>query len=168
MFCGKCGKQLEDDEIVCPWCGEPTGVEAGEKNYSHQPESRGYSQNTEERSDVNRAPEKPMALLGIDVYKRQVWDTNLIFIIPEEGKRRCVDYKGNELYITDGELDSYLGGGYLTGYEGDQCFLATSDGENIVKPVSYTHLNQGRFPVLYLLWTKSKPVWIRSGNTETC
>jgi hypothetical protein len=31
MFCGKCGKQLEDDEIVCPWCGEPTGVEAGEK-----------------------------------------------------------------------------------------------------------------------------------------
>ena len=46
MFCGKCGKQLEDDEIVCPWCGEPTGVEAGEKNYSHQPESRGYSQNT--------------------------------------------------------------------------------------------------------------------------
>ena len=67
MFCGKCGKQLEDDEIVCPWCGEPTGVEAGEKNYSHQPESRGYSQNTEERSDVNRAPEKPMALLGISV-----------------------------------------------------------------------------------------------------
>lgn len=31
MFCGKCGKQLEDDEVVCPWCGEATGVEVGEK-----------------------------------------------------------------------------------------------------------------------------------------
>ena len=42
MFCGKCGKQLEDDEVVCPWCGEATGVEVGEKRYSQQPENGGY------------------------------------------------------------------------------------------------------------------------------
>ena len=41
MFCGKCGKQLEDDEVVCPWCGEATGVEVGEKRYSQQPENGG-------------------------------------------------------------------------------------------------------------------------------
>ena len=29
MFCGKCGKQLEDEAVVCPWCGAPTGVEVG-------------------------------------------------------------------------------------------------------------------------------------------
>ena len=67
MFCGKCGKQLEDDEVVCPWCGEATGVEVGEKRYSQQPENGGYGRNTEERSYVNREPVKPMALLGISV-----------------------------------------------------------------------------------------------------
>ena len=72
-------------------------------------------------------------LVPMAVYKRIVWDTNLIFIIPEEGNSRCLDYKGNELYITDGEVDSYLGGGYLAGYEGDQCFVATSDGGDIMK-----------------------------------
>lgn len=86
-----------------------------------------------ENDQVGILDKNGQLLVPLAVYKRIVWDTNLIFIIPEEGKRRCVDYKGNELYITDGELDSYLGGGYLTGYEGDQCFLATSDGENIVK-----------------------------------
>lgn len=67
MFCGKCGKQLEDDEVVCPWCGEATGVEVGEKRYSQQPENGGYGRNTKERSYVNREPVKPMALLGISV-----------------------------------------------------------------------------------------------------
>lgn len=74
---------------------------------------------------------QPLVPLG--KYNEVIWDTNLIFIDPEEGQSRCVDYKGNELYITDGEIDSYLGGGYITGYEGDNCFLAASDGKNIVK-----------------------------------
>ena len=27
MFCGKCGKEIENDAAVCKWCGSPTGIE---------------------------------------------------------------------------------------------------------------------------------------------
>lgn len=27
MYCGKCGKKIEDNAVTCKWCGEPTGVE---------------------------------------------------------------------------------------------------------------------------------------------
>lgn len=72
-------------------------------------------------------------LVPLETYNEVIWDTNVIFIDPEEGQSRCVDYKGNELYITDGEIDSYLGEGYIIGYEGDKCFLAASDGKDTVK-----------------------------------
>ena len=66
MFCGKCGKQLEDNAVVCPWCGEATGIEPKEK-FVHQQENGGYGQNFDNRSNVNRDAAKPMTLLGISV-----------------------------------------------------------------------------------------------------
>ena len=27
MFCGKCGKEIENNAAVCKWCGEPTGAD---------------------------------------------------------------------------------------------------------------------------------------------
>lgn len=66
MFCGKCGKQLEDNAVVCPWCGEATGIEPKEK-FVHQQKNGGYGQNFDNRSNVNRDAAKPMTLLGISV-----------------------------------------------------------------------------------------------------
>lgn len=66
MFCGKCGKQLEDDAVVCPWCGEATEVKVGE-NVVQQPENGEHGQNFDDRPNVNREPVKPIALLGISV-----------------------------------------------------------------------------------------------------
>lgn len=27
MYCGKCGRQIEENAKICKWCGEPTGIE---------------------------------------------------------------------------------------------------------------------------------------------
>ena len=58
MFCGKCGKQLEDEAVVCPWCGAPTGVEAGPEN-PQQKQGNGR--------DGYRPVEKRMTSFGISV-----------------------------------------------------------------------------------------------------
>lgn len=86
-----------------------------------------------ENDQVGILDKNGQLLVPLETYNEVIWDTNLIFIDLEEGQSRCVDYKGNELHITDGEIDSYLGGGYIAGYEGDKCFLAASDGKDTVK-----------------------------------
>ena len=58
MFCGKCGKQLEDEAVVCPWCGAPTGVEVGPEIPQQKP---GHGR------DGYRSVEKTMTSFGISV-----------------------------------------------------------------------------------------------------
>lgn len=37
MYCSKCGKQLNDDDVFCSGCGQPTGVNNGQAPSQGQP-----------------------------------------------------------------------------------------------------------------------------------
>lgn len=60
MFCGKCGKQIEDDAKVCKWCGQPVeGTNQTQENPSHQ--------NMPHQDIPRQTPPVQMASLGISV-----------------------------------------------------------------------------------------------------
>lgn len=54
MYCKYCGKQLDDNTMVCPYCGVQTGVVQiipAQLNYGYQQNNQQYAQN--ELDEVN-------------------------------------------------------------------------------------------------------------------
>lgn len=64
MFCGKCGKQIEDDAKVCKWCGQPV---EGACPPPEQAQENTVHQNTPHQEQHYQSPPVQMASLGISV-----------------------------------------------------------------------------------------------------
>lgn len=74
MFCGKCGKQIEDDAKVCKWCGQPVEgacppPEQTQENAVHQnpPHQERRYQTPPHQETPRQTPPVQMASLGISV-----------------------------------------------------------------------------------------------------
>lgn len=46
MYCSKCGKQLNDDDVFCSGCGQPTGVSAAQSTAQSQTVNQAYAGNS--------------------------------------------------------------------------------------------------------------------------
>ena len=64
MFCGKCGKQIEDDAKVCKWCGQ---LVEGACPPPNQAQENTVHQNTPHQEQHYQSPPVQMASLGISV-----------------------------------------------------------------------------------------------------
>lgn len=74
MFCGKCGKQIEDDAKVCKWCGQPVEGECpplnqAQENTVHQnsPHQEQRYQTSPHQEASRQMPPVQMTSLGISV-----------------------------------------------------------------------------------------------------
>ena len=74
MFCGKCGKQIEDDAKVCKWCGQPVEgacppPEQAQERAVHQnpPHQEQRYQTPPHQEAPRQTPPVQMASLGISV-----------------------------------------------------------------------------------------------------
>ena len=72
MFCGKCGKQIEDDAKVCKWCGQPVEgacppPEQAQERAVHQnpPHQEQRYQTPPHQEAPRQTPPVQMASLGI-------------------------------------------------------------------------------------------------------
>ena len=75
-------------------------------------------------------------LVPIGEYEEISWDTNIIFVAEKNSATSdyyCIDYNGNEKFVTDGGLDSFLQDGYIGISQEGGDVIATTDEQSITE-----------------------------------
>lgn len=75
-------------------------------------------------------------LVPLGEYEEISWDTNIIFVAEKNsatGDYYCMDYDGNEKFVTDGGLDSFLQDGYIGISQEGGDVIATTDEQSITE-----------------------------------
>lgn len=75
-------------------------------------------------------------LVPLGEYEEISWDTNIIFVAEKNsatGDYYCMDYDGNEKFVTDGGLVSFLQDGYIGITQKGGDVIATTDEQNITE-----------------------------------